>query len=765
MIRKALFALTALLVACSSTKPRPEEKRAERVAACDIHCANLAAALVEQGIYDEARAPLERAWEHVEDPGRDDIPWGESERYAMRVQLAVLDAVIARHTDGDAPKALRRLWEEAEQFLGSTTFEGLRAAELTFLTRSDRRWVLRSLKATEGIDAEARILMTLVWRSNSNMSVDRLLLKELSKKAETPQEHLMSVFLFCNDEYCDQPATIRHMAGLLAEQMSRPTEEVDRQLMEEDFVRVFMSNAGPRHRDMLLWIRDYAAESKANVQLAIPGKAFGKGEACRRFSGALVSIVRDSQASYDALVEAGGCALALDWRSWALNLLRRARKLRDRPVEALQILAEYEAIQLHHTHVERYVEDLEEIEGSERAARIRDLSRAIEEGRLADAKGLLAMLPESPASLWGAGMVAFMEGNYEAAIGPLEKAFEVWPSTNVGVPLLNAYLRIGATKEAMRISEMGKDVRPSRWTYWHGLAAAAAGETETVEKMIEMRDDGQLACYDFGRLTHLVTLARGRQAGEEWLRSRVEAHPTRRARKCAGGISWGFEIVVPAERTVETLESWKLDQDVRDRIIRNRAPCTGGLGDAKLELYRESESASKKNNIAWCLAKRGEFEEALEVLPEPRPKAFERDTFARILLGLGQADRAVEIFRDLRDDHPVRDVYRAHWLAAALNSSHPPTRREVDVEVSRLAAMARLGGLSFFTYATLVESLERHGYEEEAGKLRRTVAQEAGHAYDPWEFLGECEGCAEAYERAHGYLMPAVRAAKGESAD
>lgn len=129
-----------------------------------------------------------------------------------------------------------------------------------------------------------------------------------------------------------------------------------------------------------------------------------------------------------------------------------------------------------------------------------------------------------------------------------------------------------------------------------------------------------------------------------------------------------------------------------------------------------------QNSNAWCVAKRGEYSAAAAVLPDPGDDPSVIDTRARIELGLGNVDKAIAMFAELREREPTHMTFAVHLLAARLQSSSPPTREEVAAEIERFLESTYTSTTDAYTFETLTSALDARGHADLVSTLFRGVS-------------------------------------------
>ena len=744
----AFLLLVLLSSACATAPKRPPIDRVAAVAACEIHCAEVAEALVEHRQYDEARAPLARAWQHSEDRDREDVPGGPVSWPAHRLRLAVVGAVVAERTGVDQEKAQRRLWSEVEHYLEDLSYGGLSLSNVSFLSERDRNWLFAELDRTPALSERTRELLQLVWRANSGVMPDRLRLLELSKQADASREHLLSLYVLCAIGECRTDNATRHVAALVAEQNRLPDAELDSDILEGFFIETFMEEGGPQFREQMLALRDLSNRTDLSIPLAVPVRALGEAEACREFSGVLGTIVRRADASYTSLVATARCALSLGYRGWGQTLLSRARTIHHAPIEALEAFVEYEAVHGHAVHLRDYVRELQKHDPKTSATALLAAVEAAERADFDDAVTLIAQFPQTPAAEVIRGRREASTGRHAEAIAHFERALSQWPDERIGVRLLRQYYAVGRFADALAMTTEGLEIRASGWAILHGEAALATRDDDALKKALELLDDGD--CSSLMGSIELFRRRYGVEAATRRLVERVGSLSRELDAHCAYVIGLQLAALVPVDQMESLTNRLALDPDVRDRALAAAPYCLGAALDARRRLHGPLDEVPKQNDVAWCMCQRGEFAEALQTLPDPGASIAARDTYARALLGVGRIDESLARFREIVAEKPHRGVYQVHLLAVELSSKAPPDDEEVARRVDVIARLFQDQWPDPFTLETLAAALDLRGHRAAAQRIRE-IWSRAARSAEHWRILdAKCSTCREAHRKHWG---------------
>ncbi len=745
-VRIPMICVLVWIVGCGDAQKKRDAEIAERTSSCEYECAGLAMALAESGRYQLARRPLANALEDAEDPLREDVPFNPAELMAHRLKLAVLGTVIARHVDSSSEaNALDRLWKQVGRFVETRSYGSLSHTNVRFLNRADRGWLLRQLENTDALDERTRQLMALVWRVNSDFAPDRLLLQRLSGEAQTTAEHLLAAYSLCALDDCESDRVVVHLSALVTDQMNRPDDEVDAQLMNSWLVARFLKLAGPAHEGEVLWVRDYYRDHRL-LPSWIPVNALGLGRGCREFAGMYEVVVR-RRASYDALVIAARCAFALDHDAHGMRLLARADRLRDDTSEAALARWEYAFLTMDTPRMKSAAQRITEPVGAEQARVAMRAIDAISAGDERAAEVEIRKLPLGMVRSYLRGLVAFGAGDWATAEPLLASVFEHWTIAMVGTRLARARMGLDDLEGANEVTARGFALRPRHWAFLHGRVALARGDSAALDAAIKALDHSEATCSESGIRSRLVAASAGPAAGLAVLDNHLRGmrQPTAR---CVETLAWNAAHYAPTQAVLATSSVARLTSDKLSGVARGIPGCTKEQLEAgRSELSSPDTSPHAANNTAWFLTECGEFADALRVLPDGGDVPNHRDTHGRVLLGLGRSAEALATFAKLVDEYATTPTFQIHLLAAQLAANAVTDASEIESKVRRVIFAARINSSSSsFVIGTLADELERAGFQAQAQAVWRVHTDNpfSPPSWQGWKRIREkCAACVD----------------------
>jgi tetratricopeptide (TPR) repeat protein len=166
-----------------------------------------------------------------------------------------------------------------------------------------------------------------------------------------------------------------------------------------------------------------------------------------------------------------------------------------------------------------------------------------------------------------------------------------------------------------------------------------------------------------------------------------------------------------------------------------------------------ARALAARNNLAWCLCKRGDFREArglLEGRDDLTPMA--EDTLALALMRTGEHARARRLLEGALKHYPDSVTIRAHHLAAEVYGMGSIDERALSEKLEPLFGRARLAQNPLwesFGLRNLGDALAARGADGSAQSVYRHIAAHSGPHPVPG-LLERCPSCVTTFARHHG---------------